>query len=307
MTNCAPAAIGAAPRRLRARTVAGMRLDLGPRLAAAIAAVMLGHTPLSVGTAAGLETPESQPGVGLGRGVALIRCRSEADGAWRISRGALLDLDLRDTDRDIVLATAHGLPTALEAVQRDCRVLGTRGRQYRIEDARRSTTDDSDLVRDWAVLLIGRRLEGEVSRLRLGQVTPEGLAELVTAEAPLRLVLRYADLRQGDCRLARPEEDRPERGLTSLMFYSCRGAPGLSGSPILIGVDGHATLIGIHLGWTFVPMAGARPRPLSVGRAIDAEIVAATLDAIARAQATDGRRRGARQGRCSAPTGCAAR
>ena len=91
----------------------------------------------------------------------------------------------------------------------------------------------------------------------------------------MRLLLRYADVHQGDCHLlpfgAAPPQDA--------LVYSCRSAPGLSGSPVLAGINGRMLVIGIHLGWALQPVEDGRLRLVSVGYPIDAEIAAAITSA----------------------------
>jgi hypothetical protein len=216
--------------------------------------------------------------------VVLIRCSADAADTWRVSRGAILDLDLLDTNRDVVLTTAHGLTAALADVPRDCRVLGPRGRNYRIESAWRAASGATDSTSDWAVLLVKRKLRGEVARLPAAQLTAQGVERLAIAEVPVRLV-RSAGAGLGDCHLYpfRGEDLEIARdGL--LMFYSCRRSPGLSGSPILASVDGRPLMIGIHVGWSLTSIAGTPLRSVAVGKPIDAEIARVLAVAVARAR-----------------------
>lgn len=252
------------------------------RLAATFAVAAVGTA--SIGAAVEVTALEPHGGLGVERGVVLIRCTAGGSNLWRISRGALLDLDLSGADRDVVLATAHGLSGGLDVLQRDCRVLGAHGLAYRIQAAWRAPSYETGGTGDWAVLLIKRRLEGNVGRLRAVQVTTEGMLRLAGEAAPVRLVLRNADERQGDCNLRPLASAAREPGLAGLMFYSCRGVPGLSGSPILTGVDGRPLLIGIHLGWGLVGDDSEGARSVNVGHVIDTDIVVAIAAAVAGAR-----------------------
>jgi hypothetical protein len=203
---------------------------------------------------------------------------------WRFSRAAVLDLDLGDADHDVVLTTAHGLSPRREAVRRDCRILAG-DRAYRIEAAWRAVGDESATGNDWAVLLVSRRLKGDVDRLRPVQLTVDAMLRLAAEESPVRLASRRPGLRQHDCKLL-PIDDATlaSRDDGLIMFYSCRGAPGLSGSPILATIGGRRLAIGVHLGWSFKWGEGGRLRAVSVGHPIDAQIAAALAAAALRAR-----------------------
>ena len=163
-------------------------------------------------------------------------------------------------------------------------MLGGRGRPYRIAEVFRAAVADEPhgQSHDWAVLLVKHRLGGHVGRLRPVHVTADGLMRLATEEAPVRLLLRQADVRQGDCRLMSPGVGPEE--FADTMVYSCRSVPGLSGSPILTSMDGRMVVIGIHLGWGLLPIDGGRLRVISMGRPIDAEITSAITAAVAAAR-----------------------
>jgi hypothetical protein len=227
-----------------------------------------------------VTTLDSQQGRGGGRGVVLIRCAARSTNLVLYSRGAILDVGVGGADRDVIVATAHGLPTDLESVVDECRVIGPDNRSYRVERVWRGRAAEAGNEDDWAVLLTKRRLEGDVGRLRVGQVTDDAVARLTSEHAPVRLLMRNPDLPKRNCALS---EFASARETVGLMSYSCPSAPGSSGSPIVAGIDGRALLIGIHLGWGFEGESGGRVRVVSVGRAIDAEIAAAITAAAAQA------------------------
>jgi hypothetical protein len=224
---------------------------------------------------------DSEP-AGGGRGVAVIRCANRATDLLFYSRGAILDVDVRDADHDVIVATAHGLPTELESLLAECRVIGPDNRFYRIESVWRGRASEAGNADDWAVLLTKRRLEGHVGRLRVGQLTDDAVARLTSEHAPVRLVLRNPDLPRRDCALS--EFASAAKGI-GLISYSCLSAPGSSGSPLIASIGGRALLIGIHLGWGFGRESDGRVRVVSIGRAIDAEIAAAITAAAEQAGA----------------------
>ena len=91
------------------------------------------------------------------------------------------------------------------------------------------------------------------------------------------MLLRQADPREGDCHLRQltaPYEYSP----TELLVYFCGAttrAAGLSGSPLLIGVEGRPFVVGVHLGWGLQTFGDSRLHAVSLGRPIDGEIAAA--------------------------------
>jgi hypothetical protein len=249
---------------------------------AVLALTLLGGTMAH----AALEITAAMPldGVGVARGVVIVRCIEKDQKLMRLSRGAVLDLGSADTKHDVVLTAAHGLIGSDEAVRRRCVVVGAQGRPYEIETVRRARGGE-DFASDWAVLLVKHPLGGDVGRLAVARASDAVLAELVSEEAPVRLLLRQAPVTEGDCHLL--EVGPPFEGRTAdLMMYSCRigGVPGLSGSPILIAHEGRALVMGIHLGWVLQKLDDGRFHVVSMGRPIDAEIAAAISDAAAEAR-----------------------
>jgi hypothetical protein len=242
---------------------------------------------------AAMEVSSALPldGVGVARGVVLIRCSTDQPNVSHLSRGAVLDLGSAATDRDVVLTTAHGLPDSRDAAVRDCTISGERGRLYRVERVWHARSERG-VSSDWAVLLVKRRLEGDVGRLAVGQLGSDRLAELARDRAPIRLLLRHANPAEGDCRL-RVAGPAYEASPTDLMMYQCRlglSAPGLSGSPLLVGTDGRSLLVGIHLGWSLEILDDGRFHPVSIGRPVDDAIAVAIESAAAAAKQHVGKR-----------------
>jgi hypothetical protein len=255
-----------------------MSFHLGLVLTVGALAVSGRAPDLEVATLDSLQRP------GGGVGVAVIRCATRDASLLYYSRGAILDVDLGSADHDVILATAHGLPANLESVTEECKVLGPDNRYYRVEGVWSGRTTEAGREdagqNDWAVLLTKHRLEGDVARLRAGQVTNDAMAWLNAEHTPLRMLLRNPDLPTRDCVLRESTTTRETAGLIS---YSCHSSPGSSGSPILTAVAGRAWLIGIHLGWGFTLENDGVVRAVSIGRAIDAEIAAAITAAAAQA------------------------
>jgi hypothetical protein len=221
-------------------------------------------------------------GGGIERGIAFLRCTTGSDGVFWFSRGAILDVGVTT---DVLLATAHGLPPDAETVKRDCRVI-VRGRPRAILQVWHAGGDRAGPTHDWSVILT-QRITGDVHRWRVGLPTSDWLINAVAQGAPVSLVLRSPDSPQNNCRLE-PETEDPG----ALFAHSCVTYPGLSGSPIVIGlaVEPQPVLIAVHIGsqsrWT-----GSKLDFVSVARPVDAEI-AATIEAAA-AYSIDARGRAA--------------
>ena len=244
------------------------------RVATVVGLALLGQTQVEAGM--DVTVPWLVGGTGVERGVVQIRCATEVANVVRLSRGAVLQLG-GDAKRDVVLATAHGLPESSRAVLGACRVLGAHAFPYRVAKVWRSVKAGEGVADDWAVLLVEGRLAGEVGRLTPAKVTGDEWVHLADGAAPVRVLLRQADPREGDCHLRQltlPYEYLP----TELLVYFCgptTRAPGLSGSPLLIGVEGRPFVIGVHLGWGLQTFDDARLHAVSLGRPIDGDIAAA--------------------------------
>ena len=163
-------------------------------------------------------------GAGIERGVALLRCTDPESAilrltAPRFSTSARLPAPTCCDD-------GHGLPSHPEAIERDCRVL-VRGKEYAIDAVWHAGSHASGPEHDWTVLLLGERIKGDLLRWRAAEVAESWLEELVAGNARVRLVLRYADAAQTDCRLESWASHR-------LLAHSCVSYPGTSGSPLAV-------------------------------------------------------------------------
>jgi len=231
--------------------------------------------------AAGVDAAEitSSPatsGSAAERGVVGLRCALEEEGWFATSRGAVLELGAASAD--VLLTTAHGLPSDAAAVKRNCRVL-VRGKEYAIADVLNAGGDLEGSEHDWAVVVLEQRIAGDVHRWRPALVTREWLTKAVADGAPVRLVLRNADAAKTDCRFA-PNTPDP-----SLLFaHSCVAHPGISGSPLVVALDSNPEplLLGVHVG-VQTRWRGTKLDFVRVARPIDAEVAAAITAAAARA------------------------
>lgn len=241
---------------------------------------------LSAPVARGAELATLSPpsGVGVERGVVVVRCRTPTDGVFWFSRGTVLDVGTPPDAADVLLTTAHGMPADPADVERDCTVL-IRGKEQAISAVWHSGGNLVSQEHDWAVILT-RRITGEIHRWRPAHATDEWLVEAAARRAPVRLVLRYADGPESDCHLE-PETADPR----VLLAHSCIGYPGMSGSPLVVALEREPkpVLIGIHVG-TALTWAGTKLSFVSVARPLDATVAAAIEAAVQRAAAPEGRK-----------------
>jgi hypothetical protein len=220
-------------------------------------------------------------GTGIERGVALLRCTVPESEILRLSRATVIDVG-SEARADVLLTTAHGLPSSAEDIERDCRVL-VRGEEYAIRAVWHAGGHAAGPEHDWTVLLLAERIKGELLRWRAAEVAASWLDELVAGQAHIRLVLRYADAVSTDCRIESWTAQR-------LLAHSCITYPGTSGSPLAVGVDFAPVLIAIHVG-TELNFNGTRFDMQSVARPLDAAIITAIDAAAIGASQPLGRRR----------------
>jgi hypothetical protein len=233
---------------------------------------------LCAGAAGGAEVSDLPPltGAGVERGVALLRCNTPS-GMYRTSRATILDVGA-DARADVLITTAHGMPASTLDVLEDCKILA-RGREHDVVQA--WSAGGSYPEHDWAVLLT-RRIGGDVHRWRVAEVAPSWLDGLVADHSRVRLVLRYADAEQSDCHLEGWTAQR-------LLTHTCVTYPGVSGSPLVVGVDLEPLVIALHVG-SELRWDGRKLDMASVARPIDAPVIAAIEAATLRATAARRRR-----------------
>jgi hypothetical protein len=221
-------------------------------------------------------------GTGIERGVASLRCAVPGTDIFRFSRGAVLEIGAL-ARADVLLTTAHGLPASAAEAVRDCRIVAN-GREYAINDVWHAGGDSLGAEGDWAVVLADR-IRGDLRRWRVAEVGDELRAKLVDEGARVRLVLRYADTdRETSCRL------EPRALPPRLVAHTCATYPGMSGSPMILGIEHEPVVIGMVVG-SGLEWSGWKIDMISVARPIDAPIIAAIVAATARAAQPPQRRR----------------
>jgi hypothetical protein len=236
----------------------------------------------AVAAASSAELTELPPpaGAGVERGVAILQCTAPS-GLLLVSRATLVDVGV-DVRAEVSLTTGHGLPSTADEVRRNCRILA-RGKAHAIEGVWHAGGYAAGPEHDWAVVT-SERIKGELRRWRVAEAAEGWLEQLVTDNASVRLVLRYADAAQSDCRL---ERWTPQR----LLAHTCTTYPGTSGSPLVVGVgvEREPVLIGLHVG-SQLEWDGKKLDVVSVARPLDAAVIAA-IDAAAAAAAVVGPRK----------------
>ena len=221
-------------------------------------------------------TPLPPPvGTGIERGVVAVRCRSPVDGYVSDARAAILDVGTPTAD--VLLTTAHALLPDAAETRRRCYLI-VNGDEQTIAEVWNAGGNLSGPEQDWAVMLT-RRISGDVSRWHAANVTGEWLANAAADRVPVRLVLRYAGVLQTDCHLE-PRTQNP----ALLLAHSCQTYEGLSGSPLVVAVEGEPApiLIGVHVG-VLAWLARPRIQFVHVARAVDPDVVAAIRAATERA------------------------
>lgn len=224
--------------------------------------------------AATVVLPDS---TGATAGLTRIECVPDGGAHTHQLRGAIIDTGIVDISYEVILTTAHGLPTDVDALRRSCRVVGADNGRYRIESVWRPDSRGRGSVDDWAVLLTERRLSGAVKRLRSLAIDHAARQRMTGDEMPVRLPLRSLGSERA-CSLTPPGSLGMD--LTAELFgHTCRAWSGHSGSPILTIVEDEVYLLGIHLGSRWIVEEHAA---LEIGRYLDATILEAIHAATAR-------------------------
>jgi hypothetical protein len=223
------------------------------------------------------DAPVPPQGIDVERGVVVIRCVADQPRHYWRSRGAVLDVGAASRRRDVVLTARHGLPSTPESIRRGCSVRGEQQAWYGIEQVWLGPRT-AEREHDWAVLVTARPLGMSVRRLAYNDLAPQVWTRLMQDQKPARLLLLRIETEQDGCRLAQNWLSAAEAA-AGLFMHSCHSWDGLSGSPLIIGMNGEPVVIGIQLGRARRPLHGDGPPVLGIGRTIDATIAAAIDEA----------------------------
>jgi hypothetical protein len=201
-------------------------------------------------------------------GVVQLVCQDEASGQRYLSRAAVLSLPGFEAHYDILLATRHAVMDG--NVERNCHIRGERlqvGQITRIDTSVLTAEEAGDFNLDWAIIRTHGRLSPRIPRLR---------AIAFDGEAPGQVSLLRASVETDPCTVNRGPGPRDE---PALIFHDCFSRPGLSGSPLLVELDGEAFVIGIHIGEYI--MLDPPARHYGVARRLNDAFLQALIDFIA--------------------------
>ncbi len=222
-------------------------------------------------------------GAGLERGVTRVLCARENSSGFVRTRAIILNVSQSDLAHDVLLAPSHGLPSDLEVIKKDCNVVGASGAAERIVDIWLPEDRGDVGAADWAVLMTGRPIQGEISRLSAGVLAPDTLQRLVTDEAAITLMMHSVSADQDDCTMLNVGRQSKLRLQSGLFLHSCQTWAGVSGAPIVAGVNGEPVVIGFNIASQLRPQSYEGPLYLGLARVIDEQIASAIKRAAERA------------------------
>lgn len=170
--------------------------------------------------------------------VVQLLCQDEQSGRHYLSRAVVLDAH-PDGQRqfDILLATRHGVQG--ETGTRTCHVRGVPDRVGEIVDVRTGTpSGDSNphFNADWSILRTRRRLPDDIPRLRV--LAADGIDQ-----GEVSLLVRPVDRAPCDVRQSPPAFSDP-----GLLIHGCRSRQGLSGTPLVVQINGEPFVVAVHVG-----------------------------------------------------------
>jgi hypothetical protein len=222
------------------------------------------------------EEVTSPPYVGAETGLALVQCGPGGPPFTRRQRGALIDTGDANASFEVVLTAAHGLLTEPGAIVEGCALVAGEDTYLPIAAMWRPPARGGGAADDWAVLVAVGRLDGMVKRLRTAPLDDTELWGMLSADAPVRLPLRFPP-GERPCGLthSRLSDDDVQSGLFA---HDCLAWAGHSGSPVVVSVADDVFVLGLHLGSRWIT---EDRMALEIGRYIDAAVVSAIDDAAA--------------------------
>ncbi|MBO6763882.1 hypothetical protein [Maricaulis sp.] len=172
--------------------------------------------------------------------VVQLLCHEEQTGRYFLSRAVVLDAQPGSRPGfDILLGTRHALRG--NNGPRTCQVRGVPESVGEIVDARTGPPHPEHLTEfssDWAILRTRRRLPDETPRLRV-------LAAGPIDQGDVSLLVRPVDRAPCDVRQSPPAFSDP-----GLLIHGCRSRQGLSGTPLVVQIDGEPFVVAVHVGHT---------------------------------------------------------
>ena len=198
-----------------------------------------------------------------------VVCR--APGADRVTKSLATPVDQGNARGEVVVLTRHGLATGQEHCE-----LRSKGRRYPFERIISGELDG--LAGDWAVGLIGARLDADVPRLRVRAVGLEGIERLALEGGRVHVARTAFDDASTGCEVHVPKAGLRDPADRDAVFVSaCPMIAGKSGAPAIARVESGPAVVGIGLGYRFELGSGAPEwhQRVAVIRLIDADIEAA--------------------------------
>lgn len=238
---------------------------------------------LSVSVGVATEQLAAIHGVGIDRGITRIICTSGDRQGWRRSRAVIIDVGVAQQFREVLLAPAHGLPQSPEEIKDNCIVADAAGEAMAISEVWFSENRGESLDGDWAVLTTDRMVAADIDRQQLIKLDEALGDDAQRDQIPVRLLL-YSQSVDQDCRIISESPARLAALTSELFFHSCRAWRGVSGAPIVVGIDGRPTIIGFHIAKLEHPLGVALHGIEGIGRAVDASIFSAVWAAAVHAQ-----------------------
>lgn len=208
--------------------------------------------------------PASTVDIDSAPGTLAIICPTGIEGERFVSRGFAI-AGQSSARFDIVLAARHGSGDVRDGDFSDCQVRAAGGEYVEISASRQSAVyrDEGD---DWIILRTAGPLPSSILRY--------GLARARSGADDLPDVAVLSSGLGADCHV---RDEDVHSGQGRLFAHDCDTRPGISGSPIVVLLDGELTAIGIHIGRRLEFSAGEQ-QVLGVGRWIDTAIEQAVMD-----------------------------
>jgi len=201
-------------------------------------------------------------------GVVQLICENEATGQLYLSRAVVLELPGLIADYDILLAARHAVMD--RRVERNCHVRGEpleSGQVARIATSDPAQNEVGDFSQDWAIIRTRGRLPDSLTRLRAAAYDGPDRGQI----SMLRAAIHAAP-----CAITAAPDQVVE---PTLIFHDCYSRPGLSGSPLLVQIDGEPFVIGLQLGEYVMLNEGGRQ--YGVGRRLGDEFLQSLIAFIA--------------------------
>jgi len=183
-------------------------------------------------------------------------------------------LETLDKDFDFGLTTAHGLVDENERILTNCNVLGLDGKLHPIEMTFVPMNYGAGTETDWAVLKVRKFKDEDLRRHKLPLFSEALIREFKTAANLVQFARsRGIGVNNQNCMSLPGDFAGLKSG--SILVHDCRAFPGQSGSPLTLRIENQSTIVGIHLGKSFIVRSPVTQKPENLGyfRFVDPEFV----------------------------------